>query len=57
MNILSAAPEPKKLSIRKAVKYAFFDAVTGDLKFEYGGVQKPIAAKSSIGSSIRIYKL
>ena len=55
--MLAPAPEPKKLTIRKAVKYAFFDALTGDLKFEYGGVQKPIAAKSSIGSSIRIYKL
>lgn len=47
----------KKQNVRKAIKYAFFDAGTGDLKFEYGGVEKPITMKSTIGSSIRIYKL
>lgn len=57
-NIAAMQTDPtKRLNVRKAVKYAFFDARTGELKFEYGGVEKPINCKSTIGSSIRIYKL
>lgn len=51
------ADPAKRLNVRKAVKYAFFDARTGELRFEYGGVEKPINCKSTIGSNIRIYKL
>ena len=51
------ADPSKKAGVRKAIKYAFFDARTGELKFEYGGVEKPITMKSTIGNAIRVYKL
>ena len=57
-NIAAMGADPtKRPNVRRAVKYAFFDARTGELKFEYGGVEKHITCKSPTGSSIRVYKL
>ena len=50
-------PFNENTSTKKALKYAFFDAKTGILKYECGGIEKPITCQSTIGNNVKIYKL
>lgn len=42
---------------RKAKKYVFFDIFTGQIMFEYGGVQNQMMAKTKAGQEVPIYEL
>lgn len=42
---------------RKAKKYVFFDIFTGQIVFEYGGVQTQMRAQNSAGQEVDIYEL
>ena len=43
---------------RRARKYVIFDAETGEVVFEYGGVQnKQITAANADGEMVKIYEL
>lgn len=47
----------KRSEPRKARKYAYFDVVTGELLFEYGGVCKPKRVMNQNGDEVEMYEL
>ena len=47
----------KRAAPRKAKKYVFFDACSGEVIFEYGGVKQPLRVQNSQGEEIEIYEL
>lgn len=42
---------------RKARKHVFFNINTGNIVFEYGGIQTPIETTNSSGKTIKVYEL
>ena len=47
----------KRTKPRLAPKYVFFNAITGDVEFEYGGFKDPIMAKTKEDQLIQIYEM
>ena len=50
---------PMCVSPRRAKKYVFFDAATGSIVFEWGGIQPPMVCKGrdSKDQTVNIYDL
>ena len=42
---------------RKAKKFVFFKVTTGELVFEYGGIQTPFVTKNCNDKEVKIYEL
>ena len=40
-----------------SIKYVFFNAITGEVEFEYGGFKEPIRCKTKEDKDIAIYEL
>jgi len=47
----------KRTKPRLATKYVFFNAITGEQEFEYGGFKDPITVKTKEDKTVEIYEL